>query len=188
MAFPRLFSSFASPFVGNAGGDAPAVAVEAGGRRRAARDVDLVGQIDHVQRGAPVLPFVVEREIAEHGRGNLEGIGGIRPRRTDIADTAAEAEPRERPVLEGVVRPARHQELRHVGRVLPTNDGSRSLLLNKWEAGKEPISFSSRVAFATASSSMPRDVTSPVWFCKVVTTGSVVATFWRFRSNSEAVK
>ena len=30
---------------------------------------------------------------------------------------------------------------------------------------KAPISFSSCVALATASSSMPREVTSPVWFC-----------------------
>jgi len=40
---------------------------------------------------------------------------------------------------------------------------------------------------ATASNSMPREVTSPVWFSRIGVP-AVVATFCRFRSNTEAVK
>ena len=42
---------------------------------------------------------------------------------------------------------------------------------------------------ATASSSRPREVTSPVWFCSAGTMpGTVVGTFCRFRSNTATLK
>src|SRR5882757_674829 len=103
-----------SPLVAEACGDATPVAVETGGRPRAARDINGVGDVDDVQRGPPALPFVVDGGVAEHHRRHDKRVRGVGERRTDVAYAAAEPESAQRPVLERIVAPGRRHLMRRV--------------------------------------------------------------------------
>ena len=60
--------------------------------RRAVRDIDRIGDVDDVQRRAPVLPFVVDRRVAKHDGGNRQRVRDVGKGCADIAHAAAKAE------------------------------------------------------------------------------------------------
>jgi hypothetical protein len=72
----RRKASLTLPFVGDTAGDTPAITIEAGVRRGAARDIDLVGNVGDIDRKPPVLPFVVNGGVAEYAGGNQHRVGG----------------------------------------------------------------------------------------------------------------
>src|SRR5436190_18136910 len=116
LAFSAASLVSALPFVGEARRDPAAVAIEAGRIGRATGDVSLVGDIDDVQRRAPVLPFVMDRRVTKHDRGNDQRVRGIGKGLSDIADTATKAEASQRPLLERVVSPGGSCQPWRVGR------------------------------------------------------------------------
>src|SRR5687767_3547069 len=113
-----LVHRYCLPPVADAASHAATIAVEAGNSRRTAGDVDLIGDVIGVHSKAPVLPVIVNSEIAKHPRWHRPRIGCIGKRRTDIAHATAEAETAQDAFLESVIGPARRELARRVRRHL----------------------------------------------------------------------